>query len=584
MELYREQMNDGHYFLHEHPAHASSWEESEVLDVANMDGVYQSVVDQCQYGMEDAETGQPIKKPTRFLTNSAYLSQELSTRCRGKGGDCSRRKGGNHIMCNGKRARLAAIYHFELCRAILVGFRKQLVSDGICTDGIMGMQMMDSAEDIDDIPLMHIGLSDAEVMKIKTNDEPMFKDDLTGQILCPLLVKEARRKELEYFKLKNVWLKVPVSEARRVTGRPPITVRWVDVNKGDDISPNIRSRLVAREIRQAGQEAIFAPTPPLESLRSVLSIGATDRPGEPKKIRSATSERRQQVSAVDISRAYFNAHTDPEDPAFTDLPEEDPDRAKGLCGKLLRHMYGTRRAADGWQTEYATAMISFGFRQGRASPCLFWHPERRLAVSVHGDDFTTTGEKRNIDWFEDLLESRYELKRGGRLGPGDDDKKELLVLNRILRYTQNGFEYEADPRQAEKLLEEFGLDNDCKQAATPGAKLLVHQLEQDSVLPEDQHSRFRGIAARANYLAADRPDCQYAAKEVCRAMAAPTRTAMEQLKRLCRYLVGAKRVVYRFDWQEAQTLDCYTDTDWSGCGRSRRSTSGGCVMHGRHTH
>ena len=41
-------------------------------------------------------------------------------------------------------------------------------------------------------------------------------------------------------------------EARMVTGKPPITARWVDVNKGDNINPNIRSRLVAWQIREAG--------------------------------------------------------------------------------------------------------------------------------------------------------------------------------------------------------------------------------------------------------------------------------------------------------------------------------------------
>ena len=55
-------------------------------------------------------------------------------------------------------------------------------------------------------------------------------------------------------------------------------MRWVDVNKGDDLCPNVRSRLVARQIRQAGEDAIFAPTPPLEALRSVLSMAATDLP------------------------------------------------------------------------------------------------------------------------------------------------------------------------------------------------------------------------------------------------------------------------------------------------------------------
>ena len=72
-------------------------------------------------------------------------------------------------------------------------------------------------------------------------------------------------------------------------------MRWVDVNKGDDITPNYRSRLVAREIRRHGEEPIFAPTPPLESLRTVLSFAATDLGGH-SHVRDPTSESRTQVS------------------------------------------------------------------------------------------------------------------------------------------------------------------------------------------------------------------------------------------------------------------------------------------------
>ncbi len=64
-------------------------------------------------------------------------------------------------------------------------------------------------------------------------------------------------------------------------GRPPISVRLVEVNKGDDENPKYRSRLVAREIRMAGEDAIFAPTPPLESLRMVPSYSTTDFPISP---------------------------------------------------------------------------------------------------------------------------------------------------------------------------------------------------------------------------------------------------------------------------------------------------------------
>ena len=61
-----------------------------------------------------------------------------------------------------------------------------------------------------------------------------FVDDLTGQVLDERLVNKARRLEMEYFKQKDVYTKVPRSEAMRRTGRQPIGVRWVDVNKGDD--------------------------------------------------------------------------------------------------------------------------------------------------------------------------------------------------------------------------------------------------------------------------------------------------------------------------------------------------------------
>ena len=32
-----------------------------------------------------------------------------------------------------------SMYHFKLCRAILVGFRRQLQSDGTCKEGFIGM-------------------------------------------------------------------------------------------------------------------------------------------------------------------------------------------------------------------------------------------------------------------------------------------------------------------------------------------------------------------------------------------------------------------------------------------------------------
>ena len=123
----------------------------------------------------------------------------------------------------------------------------------------------------------------------------------------------------------------------------------------------------------------------------MISLAATDMPGRDPCCRDPDSDERMQISAVDISRAYFNASAEGCALTYVQLPPEDKDSARGMCGLLLKHMYGTQAAADGWQQEYAGYMRELGFTQGAASPCVFVHSERNLAASVHGDDFTTCG-------------------------------------------------------------------------------------------------------------------------------------------------------------------------------------------------
>ena len=81
-----------------------------------------------------------------------------------------------------------------------------------------------------------------------------------------------------------------------------------------------------------------------------------------------------QISCVDISRAYFHARVNEDSPLYVQLPPEDPDHGRGLCGKLSVHMYGTRPAAEGWHSEYSTTMKDVGFEEGTSTACvpLLW--------------------------------------------------------------------------------------------------------------------------------------------------------------------------------------------------------------------
>jgi len=195
---------------------------------------------------------------------------------------------------------------------------------------------------------------------------------------------------------------------------------------------------------------------------------------------------------MDISRAYFNAKLDPGDLTYVQLPEEDKD-CESKCGRLVRHMYGTRAAADGWQEEYSTFLVeTLKFAQGTASPCVFRHSTRQMVMTVHGDDFTTVGPKVDLDWLEAQMQEHYELTIQPRMGPGPQDAKEAVILNRIIRWTESGIEYEADPRQVEKLVVETGLASDTNSCATPGLRLSFGQLGKDVELPKHLHTAFRG--------------------------------------------------------------------------------------------
>ena len=66
-------------------------------------------------------------------------------------------------------------------------------------------------------------------------------------------------------------------------------------------------------------------------------------------------------------------------------------------------------------------------------------------------------------------------------------------------------------------------------------------------------------------------------------MAKPTRKDWRALKRIGRYLKGSPRLVSKFHLQPVQeSIRVYSDSDWAGCKKTGKSTSGGAIMIGGH--
>ena len=124
MEIYELQLKAGRHFLHEHPQSASSWQDTRMMKMMAHPRVDSVVAHLCQYGMKtmgDDGSWQPAKKATRFASSSEEVLKKLDRKCNGEHA---------HRHLTSGRAKHAAVYPPELCKAILRGIEKQRLREG----------------------------------------------------------------------------------------------------------------------------------------------------------------------------------------------------------------------------------------------------------------------------------------------------------------------------------------------------------------------------------------------------------------------------------------------------------------------
>lgn len=84
IQLYKRQLDLGLHFLHEHPETANSWDLLQMIALRRRRRTHVTTIDQCMYGLvtpnSDGSAMVPTKKPTRFITSSAQMASQISTR------------------------------------------------------------------------------------------------------------------------------------------------------------------------------------------------------------------------------------------------------------------------------------------------------------------------------------------------------------------------------------------------------------------------------------------------------------------------------------------------------------------------
>ena len=73
-----------------------------------------------------------------------------------------------------------------------------------------------------------------------------------------------------------------------------------------------------------------------------------------------------------------------------------------------------------------------------------------------------------------MMKDEYEVMVRGMLGPDRKDDKKISILNRCVEWKKDEIWYEADPRHAEILIRELGL-NGKRTVVTPGIKVKIDE-------------------------------------------------------------------------------------------------------------
>ena len=188
--------------------------------------------DQCRFGLttyDDNDQPRPAKKTTTILTNMPALIVELDRRCKG---DHRHWPLEGYAKGRGRRTTLAQIYPKPMVHAILRAVKKQLQWDE------RGLFLLGSVDQEDC----------GEAGPIPPEEETeLCYDDISGHSLDVAAVRRARAEEIGYYRKMDAFEVVPIQQCWDSTGKAPISVRWLDHDKGDERRPNIRCRLVARD-------------------------------------------------------------------------------------------------------------------------------------------------------------------------------------------------------------------------------------------------------------------------------------------------------------------------------------------------
>ena len=205
--------------------------------------------------------------------------------------------------------------------------------------------------------------------------------------------KEAVREELASLAHNGTWkVVVPPFGVNIVTSKWVFTVKTTQSGEVE----RFKARLVARgfsQVKGEDYDETFAPTVRQDTLRLFLAIAAIED---------------LEVRHYDIKNAFTESHL--KEKIYMAAPEGLGIK-KGEVLEIMRSLYGLKQAARDWNLLLKKELLSWGFKQSLADPCMFLHPETTIKLLVYVDDIVAMAKiKSELNWFYKRLSGRFNAK------------------------------------------------------------------------------------------------------------------------------------------------------------------------------
>ena len=153
-------------------------------------------------------------------------------------------------------------------------------------------------------------------------------------------------------------------------------------------------------------------------------------------------------------------------------------------------------------------------------------------LGVHwGDDFIFGMPDDRADDLEQLMREVFKVKICARIGPGFLTSVEFM--HRKVGWNTESFSWTHDPKHTLAMADGFGFNGKKQLEQTKwkvtvalGSKTVGKGLcDRADCLDEQETQQYRSLVGTALYVGQDRPETQYATKELAIFMSGPTRAA-----------------------------------------------------------